>query len=58
MRAMLGEEPGYEDAARALYRGEKIRFYALIKDLPSDLKDHVLKLSGPVFSPESLEEKP
>ena len=56
MRAMLGKEPGYEDAARALYRGEKIRFCALIKGWPSDLRDHVLKLSEPVFSPESLEE--
>lgn len=56
MRAMLGEEPGYENATRALYRGEKTHFCALIKDWPSDLKDHVLKLAEPAFTPDLLEE--
>ena len=49
MRAMLGEQPGYEEAARALYRGEELRFCALIKDWPDDLRDHALYLAGPAF---------
>lgn len=58
MRAMLGEEPGYEDAARALYRGEESRFRELIKPWPSDLRDHVLRLVSPAFQTEQSQENP
>lgn len=49
MSAMLGDQTGYEDAARALYRGDKSWFLELIQDWPSDLKDYVLQLAEPAF---------
>lgn len=49
MSAMLGDQAGYEDAARALYRGDKTWFLELIQDWPSDLKDYVLQLAEPAF---------
>ncbi len=57
MRAMLGEQPGYEDAARALYRGEKARFCELTKNWPVDLRDHALCLAEPAFQNRQLREK-
>lgn len=58
MRAMLGEQTGYEEAARALYRGEETRFAELIKDWPTDLRDHVLQLASAGGEAEQIEKKP
>jgi hypothetical protein len=58
MRAMLGDQTGFENASRALYRGEESRFHELIQDWPGDLKYHVLKLAGPAFRPVEPEENP
>ncbi|PCJ24544.1 MAG: hypothetical protein COA96_09095 [SAR86 cluster bacterium] len=58
MRAMLGEQPDYEDAARALYRGEEARFCTLIKNWPGDLRDHALLLAGPAFQDNQPREEP
>ena len=58
MRAMLGGQPGYEDAVRALYRGEEARFCALVKDWPDDLRDHALYLAGPAFQNNPPKKKP
>jgi hypothetical protein len=50
MSAMLGNQPGYEEAARALYAGDKGRFVALSEIWPGDLREHARKLAGPAFA--------
>lgn len=49
MIAMLGDEINYENAARALYRGDKVQFRDLTRRWPADLRHHVMRLSAPVF---------
>ena len=44
-----GDEPGFEEALRALYRGEKKPFMALIKSWPGDIPAHALKLAEDAF---------
>ena len=49
MAAMLGNEPGYEEASRALYAGDKTRFEALSQPWPDDLRDHARRIAAPAF---------
>lgn len=50
MGAMLGNQPGYEEATRALYAGNRDRFMALSTGWPADLRDHARKLAAPAFA--------
>ncbi|ACL55757.1 DUF2239 family protein [Methylobacterium nodulans] len=50
MTAMLGDAPGYEEAARALYAGDGERFRALTEPWPGDLRDHARCLADPTFA--------
>ncbi|NJN35879.1 MAG: DUF2239 family protein [Nitrospiraceae bacterium] len=52
MMAMLGDQPGYEEAARALYAGDAARFLALTEAWPHDLRDHARSLAAPSFKTE------
>jgi hypothetical protein len=45
MMTMLGNEPGYEEASRALYAGDRGRFFALSDDWPVDLRDYARMLA-------------
>ncbi|PLP98283.1 DUF2239 family protein [Cupriavidus pauculus] len=49
MSTMLGNQPGYEEASRALYGGDRDRFLALSQTWPADLRDHARKLAAPAF---------
>ena len=49
MSAMLGNQPGYEEASRALYASNRSRFLALTKAWPRDLRDHARRLAEPAF---------
>ncbi len=49
MSTALGDQPGYEEASRALYRADKETFYKLIEAWPNDLKNYVKQLSNPAF---------
>lgn len=49
MGAMMGDQPGYEDAARALYAGDATRFHAAIADWPTDPADFACTLAAPAF---------
>jgi hypothetical protein len=49
MGAMLGNAPGYEDATRALYAGNRDRFFALSEEWPADLRDHARRLAAPAL---------
>jgi hypothetical protein len=39
-----GDRPGYEEALRALYRGERDRLEALIAAWPEDIRAYILRL--------------
>jgi uncharacterized protein len=49
MNMMAGNEPGYEEALRALYAGEQERFEGLTDCWPPDVRDHARRLAGPTF---------
>lgn len=49
MMTMLGNQPGYEDAARALYAGDRVRFLTLSDPWPVDLRNHARRLAEPAF---------
>ena len=49
LSAMLGNQPGYEEATRALYAGDRPQFVSLTAPWPKDLRDHVLKLAEGAF---------
>ncbi|WP_448205897.1 DUF2239 family protein [Azospirillum sp. sgz302134] len=49
MLAMLGNQPGWEDASRALYAGDGVRFRELTERWPTDLRDHARRLAAPAF---------
>ncbi len=44
MSDMCGDRPGYEEALRALYRGEGARFRTLIADWPKQIRGYVKEL--------------
>jgi hypothetical protein len=44
MSDMCGDRPGYEEALRALYRGEEARFHTLIADWPMQIRGYVKEL--------------
>ena len=41
---MCGDRPGYEEALRALYRGEEERFRSLIAPWPDAIRDYAARL--------------
>lgn len=52
MAAMLGNAWGYEEAARALYAGNRQKFLDLSASWPADLRDHARRLAEPALSQE------
>lgn len=46
MRVMAGDLPGYEEASRALYRGERERFAELTAAWPGDVREHLQELAA------------
>ncbi len=49
MRTMLGDAPGYEEAARALYAGDAAAFAARTEPWSTDLRDHARRLAAAAF---------
>ena len=47
MSAIAGDLPGFEEAARALFAGERSRFETLIATWPEDVAAHLRQLSAP-----------
>ena len=45
MRVMAGDKPGYEEASRAFYRGERERFATLTATWPADAREHLRQLA-------------
>jgi hypothetical protein len=50
LSALVGNEPGFEEALRALYRGDRKRFTALVNSWSGDVSSHALKLADAAFS--------
>ena len=49
MVAMAGNEPGFEEATRALFAGSLDRFNALVEDWPHDVREHARRLATGAF---------
>jgi hypothetical protein len=49
MSAMAGNAPGFEEAMRAFYRGDRARFDALVEAWPPDVRDHARRLAAGAF---------
>jgi len=49
LSSIVGNEPGFEEALRALYRGDRKRFTALVNSWSGDVPAHALKLAGHAF---------
>ncbi len=47
--AMAGNEPGFEEAIRALFRGQHERFDECVQAWPPDIRDHAKKLAAAAF---------
>lgn len=50
MTAMAGNEPGFEEATRALFAGSRERFDEQTARWPSDVRDHAMKLAAVAFA--------
>ncbi len=44
MTAMAGNRPGYEEATRALFAGDRARLTSLVRSWPHDIRAHVERL--------------
>ncbi|WP_159006818.1 DUF2239 family protein [Bradyrhizobium sp. S69] len=49
MSAMAGNKPHFEEATRALFAPDPVRFKALIAGWPADVRDHVARLAERAF---------
>ena len=49
MTAMTGNQPGYEEAVRALFATDRARFDALIASWPEDIRAHLQGLANSAF---------
>ncbi len=49
MSAMAGHRPGFEEAARALFAGERGCFEALVAAWPADVAAHACELAAPIW---------
>ncbi len=49
MTVMAGDMPGYEEATRALFSGDRAKFNDQVKVWPVDVRDYALKLSDAAF---------
>lgn len=47
MAAMTGNQPGFEEAIRALYAGDRARLERLTEDWPDDIRAHMLRVAFP-----------
>lgn len=48
--AMAGNEPGFEEATRALFAGDETRFTAMTKAWPNDVREHARALASRAFA--------
>jgi uncharacterized protein len=51
MSVMAGDRPGFEEAARAVFAGDRARFDRLVKPWPADIRNHARKLAAVALGP-------
>jgi hypothetical protein len=51
MSVMAGNRPHFEEAIRALFANDAVRFEQLIAAWPADVRDHTTQLAGQAFRP-------
>ena len=51
LSAIAGNLPGFEEAIRALFAGDRVRFFAQIKAWPADVHDHAKLLAEAALEP-------
>jgi hypothetical protein len=49
MSAMAGNNPGFEEATRALFAGRREPFHELTEEWPRDIRDYVRQLAAPAL---------
>ncbi len=49
MSAMAGDEPGYEEAIRALFSGDQEQFDKHVASWPPDVRDHARRMAAATF---------
>ncbi|HWQ10397.1 MAG TPA: DUF2239 family protein [Holophaga sp.] len=57
MSAMAGDEPGYEEALRALYAPDRPAFIAHTRPWPEEIRDYARRLAEGAFTPEGMDER-
>src|ERR1039457_3811050 len=50
LSAMAGNEPGFEEAIRALFAGKREHFNEIVEPWPTDVRDHAKKLAAVAFA--------
>jgi len=50
LSAIAGNEPGFEEAIRALFAGKQERYNEMVKPWPRDIRDHAKKLGAVAFA--------
>ncbi|MEJ1160394.1 DUF2239 family protein [Prosthecomicrobium sp. N25] len=50
LSAMAGDLPGYEEATRALFSGDRAAFERFIEDWPADIRDHARAMADGAFA--------
>ena len=50
MAAMAGNQPGFEEATRALFAGDAARFETCMREWPVDVREYAHKLAAPAFA--------
>lgn len=54
LNVVAGDLPGYEEATRALYAGDRAAFTARMADWPGDIREHALFLGAAAFAESAL----
>lgn len=54
MTAMLGDQPGFEEATRALFAADRERFTELTAGWPADLRDHARRLADDALAQDAV----
>jgi hypothetical protein len=49
LSAMAGNFPGFEEATRAFFASDRVRFDELVESWPADVRDHARKLAAVAF---------
>ena len=57
MSAMAGDEPGYEEALRALYAPDRPAFIAHTRPWPAEIRDYAGRLAEAAFTPEGTDDR-